>query len=72
MDRENHSLPDPGSNLPKPQAFNTKAAASYLGISASWLSKARMGITATPGPKFKKVGRLVLYTRASCDEFLNS
>ena len=40
-----------------PRGFNTKSAARYVGLSTSWLRKARMGITAIPGPRFKKVGR---------------
>ncbi len=55
-----------------PRGFNTKSAARYVGLSTSWLRKARMGITAIPGPRFKKVGRKVIYTRDSLDEFLDS
>jgi hypothetical protein len=55
-----------------PRGFNTKAAARYLGLSLSWMRKARMGITATPGPRFKKVGRKCIYTKDSLDEFLDS
>ena len=55
-----------------PRGFNTKDAARYLGLSLSWLRKARMGITATPGPRFKKVGRKCIYTRDSLDDFLDS
>ena len=55
-----------------PRGLDTKAAARYVGLSPSWMRKARMGITATPGPIFKKVGRKVLYTRDSLDEFLDS
>ncbi len=55
-----------------PRGFNTKDAARYLGLSLSWMRKARMGITATPGPRFKKVGRKCIYTTDSLDEFLDS
>ena len=54
-----------------PHGFNTKAAARYIGMSPSWLRKARMGIGG-PGPKFKKVGRRVIYTIDSLKEFLDS
>jgi len=59
-------------NLPPARGFNTQAAAHYLGLSPSWLRKARMGITNTPGPRFKKVGRKVIYARDSLDAFLDS
>ena len=54
-----------------PRGFDTKAAARYLGLSQSWLRKTRMGIGG-PGPKFKKVGRRVIYTIDSLEEFLDS
>ena len=72
MESENPALPESGSNLPEPHGFNPKAASRFTGMSESWLSKARMGITATPDPKFKKVGRRVIYTKGSLEEFLNS
>ena len=68
MESENQ----PPDNLPEPQAFDTKGASRITGMSVSWLSKARMGITATNGPRFKKVGRRVIYTKDSLVEFLNS
>lgn len=62
---------DTGSNLPSPRGFNTKAASVFLGISTSWLRKARIGATSTPGPAFKKVGRRVIYTLSSLNKFLD-
>ncbi len=54
-----------------PRGFNTKAAACYIGMSPSWLRKARMGIGG-PGPKFIKAGRRVIYPKTSLDEFLTA
>lgn len=59
-------------NSPLPRGLDTQAAARYLGLSPSWLRKARMGITTTPGPRFKKVGRKVIYARDSLDAFLDN
>ncbi len=72
MEPENPTLPESGSNLPEPQAFNPKGTSRITGMSESWLSKARMGITATPGPKFKKVGRKVIYTLPAIQAWLHS
>ena len=58
-------------NTPPQRGFNTKAASVYIGISTSWLSKARIGATSTPGPAFKKVGRRVIYTLSSLNKFLD-
>ncbi len=72
MEPANLTLPESGSNLPEPQAFNTKGASRITGMSESWLSKARMGITATPGPEFKKVGRKVIYTLPAIQAWLHN
>ena len=69
MEPENPSLPE-GSNLPEPQAFNTKGTSRIIGMSESWLSKARM-VTPTPGPDFKKVGRKVIYTMPAIQAWLH-
>ena len=58
------------TNLPPQLGFNSKETSHITGLSASWLSKARMGITATPGPRFIKIGRKVIYTRSAIDEFM--
>ena len=60
MQSENPSLPEAGSNLPEQLGFNPQETSRITGMSESWLSKARMGITASPGPKFKKVGRMAI------------
>ncbi len=54
-----------------PRGFDTISAARYVGLSPSWLRKARMGITNSPGPGFIKVGRRVIYTKNSLDDFLD-
>jgi len=60
------------SNFPPVRGLNPKGAARFIGMSESWLGKARMGITDTPGPRFKKVGRKVLYPLDSLEDWLNS
>ncbi len=71
MQSENSS-PASGSNLPPQLGFDPKETAHITGMSESWLSKARMGITASPGPKFKKVGRKVIYTMSAIKAWLHS
>ncbi len=72
MDPENPTLPESGSNLPPQLGFDPKETAHITGMSQSWLAKARMGITTTPGPLFKKIGRKVIYTRDALSAWLNS
>ncbi len=59
------------SNLPKPRAHGVKGASRITGMSMSWLAKARMGITSSPGPKFKKVGRKIIYTDDALETWLH-
>ncbi len=66
------SVEPESTNLPLVRGFNPKGAAQYLGVSLSWLSKSRMGITDSPGPAFKKIGRKVLYTQDSLETWLDS
>ncbi len=47
-----------------------KAAAVYLQISESLLAKMRMPSDPRTGPKFVKIGRVVLYRRTDLDEWL--
>jgi predicted DNA-binding transcriptional regulator AlpA len=47
--------------------FDTVAAASRLGVSESFLSKARMRGT---GPRCRKLGRAVRYTQSDLDHWL--
>lgn len=53
-----------------PRGFNTRNAAAYIGWSESFLRRARIGKTKTPGPRFKKHGKRVTYLREDLDEFL--
>lgn len=46
-----------------------QAAADYLGISRSWLEKARL--IGKP-PRFVKIGKLVLYDPDDLDEWLEA
>ena len=57
---------------PERRAFNTKLAGIYADRSESWLTKARLGLTKTPGPKFIKLGKRVSYLREDLDAFLDS
>lgn len=52
------------------RAFSTSEAAKYTSFSESWLRKARIGLTDTPGPRFRKIGKRVLYLREDLDAFL--
>lgn len=54
----------------EPRGLSTADAARYTGLSASFLEKARIGKTKTPGPKFQKIGKRILYLRDSLDAFL--
>ena len=50
--------------------LNTRDAASYLGVSASFLEKARRGVCS--GPAFARLGKRVVYPVAELDRFLNN
>ncbi len=52
--------------------LDTKAASAYTKLSESYLTKARMARAPWPGPKFKKVGRRVLYKNSWLDSFIES
>jgi hypothetical protein len=54
------------------RGFSEQQAARYTGLSTSFLQKARTGITALPGPKFKKIGKRVVYLRDDLDAFLDN
>lgn len=54
------------------RGFSTSAAAVYLGLSESFLQKARVNLTDIPGPEFKKIGRRCLYTREALDAYLDN
>lgn len=52
------------------RGLGTNDAAEYTSFSVSWLRKARIGLTDSPGPKFKKIGKRVVYLRDELDDFL--
>ena len=56
----------------EPRGLNTAAAARYLGLSTSFLEKARINQTTTPGPKFRRKGSRVLYLKNELDQYLEA
>jgi len=55
------------------RALNEKAAAQYIGMSVSYLRKDRMdGLVdqRTPGPRYAKLGKRVIYLRDDLDSWL--
>ncbi|PIQ44096.1 MAG: DNA-binding protein [Gammaproteobacteria bacterium CG11_big_fil_rev_8_21_14_0_20_46_22] len=55
------------------RALNEKAAAQYIGMSVSYLRKDRMdGLVGqrTPGPRYAKLGKRVIYLRDDLDAWL--
>ena len=56
---------------PVPQrGFRTKSASEYIDYSSEFLRKARQGKTKVKGPKYRKIGRTVIYERKWLDEWL--
>ena len=62
----------PESSEIEPRGLSTQAAAKYLGLSTSFLEKARINQTTTAGPPFRKIGKRVVYLRDELDLFLSS
>ena len=56
----------------EPRGLNTDAAARYTGLSPSFLEKARINKTKTPGPKFRKIGKRIIYLRDDLNRYLES
>ena len=57
-----------------PRALTEREAASYIGMSRSYLAQARMEgprETRTPAPLFIKIGRSVRYLREDLDAWLD-
>lgn len=53
--------------------LNEKDAAKYIGMSVSYLQKDRMNgaiANRTPGPKWIKIGKRVLYSKQALSEWL--
>ena len=58
---------------PQRRGFSEAEAATYIGMSRSFLRQARMDgerFNRTPGPPFSKIGRKVLYLRDDLDTWL--
>ena len=56
----------------KPRGFSTRDAAIFLGLSALFLEKARIGQTRTPGPRATKIGKRVVYLREDLEAYLDN
>ena len=57
------------------KALNEKAAAQYIGMSVSYLQKDRMNgelLGRTPGPRYAKLGKRVVYLREDLDAWLQA
>ena len=57
---------------PVARALATPAAAIYCALSESFLEKARINMTKTPGPKFTKLGWRVVYLLEDLDHYLEN
>jgi len=54
----------------EPRGLNTATAARYLGLSTSFLEKARLKDAKVTGPKFKRAGTRILYVESELDAYL--
>ena len=62
------------TNEPLPRALNERDAATYIGMSRSYLAQSRMDghrEHRTSAPPFIKIGRAVRYLRDDLDEWLD-
>lgn len=57
---------------PSPNTLTEKDAATYIGMSAAWLRKARARLISTPPPNYVRCGRAIRYTRAALDNWLEA
>ena len=62
----------PPINTPaiRARALSTSDAAYYTNHSVAFLKKARLGMTKTQGPRFRKFGKRVFYFREDLDSWL--
>ena len=65
-------MKDDQSTEIQPRGLITAAAARYTGLSTSFLEKARLNLTKTPGPKYRRIGKRVVYLRDDLDAYLTS
>ncbi len=56
----------------QPRGLPVASAARYIGLSESFLNKARVNQTKLPGPAFIRVGARILYLRESLDRYLDN
>ena len=50
--------------------LSSKEAASYIGMSESWLRRSRMAHSPEEGPPYLKLGGTVRYLRSDLEEWL--
>jgi len=60
------------SSIENIRGLSTAQAARYLGISESFLEKARINQTELPGPIAIKIGRRVIYRKNDLDAYLDN
>ena len=61
----------PGSTNIVPENLRAQDAADYLGVSASTLAKLRMRENRARGPKFSRLGGVIIYRRSDLDEWVS-
>lgn len=54
-----------------PRGLKTGPAADYIGFSEGFLRKARRFRTEIDGPKYRRIGNRVIYTREDLDAWLD-
>ncbi|WP_206615595.1 helix-turn-helix transcriptional regulator [Solirhodobacter olei] len=61
-----------GSERPASEYLRPPAAAIYCGLSESKLAKMRMRFSQSKGPRYLKIGSVVMYRRSELDAWLDS
>ncbi len=64
-------MSDPETTIESP-VLNTAAAAQFLGLSTSFLEKARLKNSQIAGPPFKRAGSRILYVKSELYAYLKS
>ena len=54
------------------RGLSTALAARYLGLSESFLEKARVNQTKLPGPTATKIGKRIIYLKENLDSYLDN
>ena len=65
-------MPKNTASVENIRGLSTALAAQYLGLSESFLNKARVNQTKLPGPAFIRFGRRVVYLRENLDAYLDN